>query len=172
MKINQFFLFIICSLLTCASLSAQKFGFVNTSELIESHPQVAVSNAQLEAFSDSLLNPFEAKAKAFEAKYQFFVEEVNAGTLSKVSIDKRTQELQKEQQDLQAEDKRIQFAIVQKREQLLTPILQAIDALLQAIGKEGGYTMIFDASVTGALLYAADADDLTKALKEKIVGKS
>ena len=32
--------------------------------------------------------------------------------------------------------------------------------------------MIFDASVSGALLYAQEADDLTAAIKEKILGKS
>jgi len=171
MKISQFVLFLAFTFCALTTLNAQKFAYVNTSELIEAHPQVATSNKVLEAYSDSLVVPFEEKASAFQKKYEFFVEEVNAGTLSKVSQDARAQSLQKEQQELQAEDQQIQNAIVLKRDQLLRPILSEIDSIIQAAGKEGNYTMIFDTSVTGALLYAQESDDLTAAIKEKIVGK-
>jgi outer membrane protein len=172
MKIGQFVLFLVFTFCTVTISHAQKFAYVNTSELIEAHPQVASSNKVLEAYSDSLLVPFEEKASAFQKKYEFFVEEVNAGTLSKVSQDTRAQELQQEQQELQAKDQQIQNAIVLKRDMLLRPILAEIDSIIQATGKEGNYTMIFDTSVSGALLYAQESDDLTAAIKEKIVGKS
>ncbi len=172
MKISHFVLFLAFMFCAFTSIHAQKFGYVNTSELIEAHPQVAVSNKTLEMYNDSLVNPFEEKAKAFQKKYEFFVEEVNAGTLSKVSQDARAQDLQKEQQALQAEDQQIQNAIAMKRDLLLRPILSEIDSIIQAAGKAGNYTMIFDASVSGALLYAQEGDDLTAEIKAIIVGKS
>jgi outer membrane protein len=115
-----------------------------------------------------LVEPFEAKAKTFESKYLFFLEEVNAGTLSKISQQTRQQELQKEQKDLSTEEQQIQFAIMQKREQLLEPILAEVDSLIQAFGEEGKYTMIFDTSVNGALLYAVEAENVTEAVKARM----
>ena len=89
-------------------------------------------------------------------------------TLSKVTAQTRQEELQKEQQDLQTEQQQIEFAILQKREQLLQPILTEIDSIIQAVGKEGSYSMIFDTSVTGALLFAQDSDNLTETIKAKL----
>ena len=133
------------------AVQAQKFGHINSAQLIEAHPKVVTANAELEAYRKSVMDPFEAKAKAFESKASFFMAEVNAGTLSKVTAQTRQEELQKEQQDLQTEQQQIEFAILQKREQLLQPILTEIDSIIQAVGKEGSYSMIFDTSVTGAL---------------------
>jgi hypothetical protein len=57
---------------------------------------------------------------------------------------------------------------MQKREQLLQPILNEVDAAIQAIGKDGQYTMIFDTSVSGGLVYAVESDDLMPAAKAKL----
>jgi outer membrane protein len=160
---------LLAGFLTIANMSsAQKFGYVNSAQLIEAHPKVPTANSELEAFRKSVMDPFEAKAKAFESKYMFFMEEVNAGTLSKVTAQTRQQELQKEQQDLQKEQQQLEFTILQKREALLQPILTEIDGIIQAFGKENAYTMIFDTSVSGALLYATTNDDLTEAIKAKL----
>lgn len=162
------YLFVIALTVTLQSAFAQKFGYINSAQLIEAHPGVPTANTELETFRKSIMDPFEAKAKAFESKYNFFMEEVNAGTLSKVSAQTRQQELQKEQSELQTEQQQIEFTILQKREALLQPILTEIDSIIQAYGKENTYSMIFDTSVSGALLYATESDDLTEIIKGKI----
>lgn len=150
------------------TMSAQKFGHVNSALLIQAHPKVLTANAELEAFRKSVMDPFEVKAKAFESKATFFQEEINAGTLSKVTAQSRQEELQKEQQALSTEQQQIEFSIMQKREALLQPILTEIDTIIQGIGKDGNYLIIFDTSVQGALLFAQGSDDLMDAVKSKI----
>jgi outer membrane protein len=150
------------------TMTAQKFGHVNSALIIQGHPKVATANAELEAFRKSVMDPFEVKAKAFESKAIFFQEEMTAGTLSKVTAQTRQEELQKEQQDLTTEQQQIEFSIMQKREQLLQPILAEVDTIIQTIGKEGSYTIIFDTSVQGALLFAQESEDITEAVKAKI----
>jgi len=151
--------------------SAQKFGHINSALIIEMHPKVSTANGELEAFQKSLLDPFEVKAKAFQGKYTTFLEETAAGTLSQVMAETKQNELRTQQQELGEEEQQIQFKILQKREALLQPILAEIDSIIQAIGKEGKYTMIFDVSVAGALLYAEESEDLTEAVKAKCVAK-
>jgi outer membrane protein len=159
---------LVLLLASVSSMTAQKFGHVNSALIIQDHPKVAGANAELEAFRKSVMDPFAVKAKAFESKAIFFQEEMTAGTLSKVTAQTRQEELQKEQQDLTTEQQQIEFSIIQKREQLLQPILTEVDAIIQSIGKEGSYTIIFDTSVQGALLFALEAEDITEAVKAKI----
>lgn len=166
---NRFFL--VCMtliLMTLQSLQAQKFGYVNSAALIESHPKVAGANTELETYRKSIMDPFEAKAKAFQSKYDFFVQEVNAGTISKVTAQSRAETLQAEQDSLKKEQQQLEFAIIQKRQALLQPILTEIDSIIQVMGKEGKYTMIFDTSVNGGLLFAEESDDLTETIKGRL----
>ena len=166
---NRLILLSLAILLSAfGTLQAQKFGHLNSAQLIEAHPKVVTANGELEAFRKSVMDPFEAKAKAFQSKAAFFMEEVNAGTLSKVTAQTRQEELQKEQQDLQTEEQQIEFSILQTREQLLQPILTEIDSIIQTVGKEGGYTFIFDTSVSGAILFAPDSENLTDIVKGKL----
>ena len=161
-------LFLLSFIVISTSVAqAQKFGYVNSAQLIEAHPKVPGANTELETFRKSVMEPFETKAKAFETKYMFFVEEVNAGTLSKVTAQTRQQELQKEQQELQTEQQQLEFSIMQKREQLLQPILTEIDTIIQAFGKENAYTMIFDTSVQGAILFTLESENVTEQIKAK-----
>jgi outer membrane protein len=159
---------LLVSSLAVSTVSAQKFGHINAAQLVESHPQVSTANVQLEAFRDSITAPFEAKAKAFQSKYQFYIEEMQAGTLSRVTAQTREQELQSEQEALQKEEQQLQFAILQRREKLLQPILADLDRIIDAVAKEGKYTMIFDKSANGVLLYAAEGDDLTETIRARV----
>ena len=147
---------------------AQKFGHVNSALLVQNHPGITAANAELETFRKSMTDPFEVKTKAFQSKYQFFMEEMQAGTLSKVTADSRQAELAKEQDDLNKEGQQIQYSIMQKRDLILQPILAQVDSMITVIGKEGKYTMIFDNSGNGALLVSNPSDDVTEAVKAKL----
>ena len=148
--------------------SAQKFGHINSAFIIQEHPLIGPANTELEAFQKELADPLDEKSKAFEVKYRSFLEEANSGTLSKVATQAKQAELQAEQDSLATEEQQIKFRVMQKRESLLQPILAEVDSIIQVIGKEGNYTMIFDTSVSGALLFAEDGNDLTQAVRDRL----
>jgi Skp family chaperone for outer membrane proteins len=165
-KMRSFILLAV--FISIAALSfGQKFGHVNSALIVQNHPGIPAANTELDAFRKSLTDPFDAKTKAFQSKYQFFMEEMEAGTLSKVSSQSRQAELQKEQDDLNKEGQQIQYSIMQKRDLVLQPILAQVDSIISVVGKEGKYTMIFDDSANGALLFSNPADDLTDQVKVK-----
>lgn len=168
MRSSRFLIMISLSVWVCSFSFGQKFGHVNASLLVQSHPGIPAANTELEAYRKSLSDPFDVKTKTFQTKYQFFMEEMEAGTLSKVSAENRQQELQKEQEALNKEGQEIQYNIMQKRDQVLQPILAAVDSVITVIAKDGKYTMIFDDSVNGALLFSNPAEDLTDAVKTRI----
>ncbi len=163
----KFGLFALGLIMSAYHADAQKFGYINSAQIIEAHPKVTGANAELETFQKSQLEPFEIKAKAFQDKYRMYMEDANKGVMSQVTMEAKQNELRTEQQALSEEEQQIQFKILQKREELLKPILTEVDNIIQALGKEGQYTMIFDTSVNGALLYTIESDDLTAAVKAK-----
>lgn len=156
------------TIILACSLQAQKFGHVNTAAILEMMPEVDIADKQLEAFQEGLIKGGEAKASTFQAEYQKYLADVNSGVLSKVQQTDRETSLTKQQQEIQQYERQVQLQVLQKREELLNPILQKIDEAIQVEGKEGEYTFIFDSSVSGALLYAPDADDLMSAVKKRL----
>ncbi|MEO5905811.1 MAG: OmpH family outer membrane protein [Saprospiraceae bacterium] len=154
-----------------SGLNAQKFGHINSAVIIQAHPKVAEADVQLEAFQKVLQDSFELKAKGFQERYLALVEQSNTGALAPVVLETKKAELIEEQNALRQEEQQLQFRMLQRREQLLQPILTEVDSFIQAIGKEGNYTMIFDTSVKGALLFATDSEDLTELLKGKCISK-
>lgn len=162
------FIFTLLALIAIMqAINAQKLGHINSGLIIDQHPKVESANAELEAFQKMLSDSLTMKAKAFEAKYMAYVQEAQTGTLSKVTADAKEAELRADQEALRTEEQQSQFRIIQKREALLKPILEEVDSIIQAIGKEGGYTMIFDTSVAGGLLFATESEDLTQAVQAK-----
>ena len=152
-------------------LNAQKFGYINSALIIQDHPKVSAANTQLEIYQKMLSDSFSIKVKAFENKYKAFLEASNNGSLSPLAAQTQQNDLRTEQQSLATEEEQLQFRMLQKREELLKPILSEVDTIIQAIGKEGNYTMIFDTSVAGAILFADQADDITEQVKSRCMSK-
>jgi len=150
------------------SLHAQKFGHVNTAALLDALPEVENADKILSAFQEGLIKGGEAKAVAFEAGYKQYLADVNSGTLSKVQQSNREAALAKQQEEISQYEKTMQLQVFQKREDLLKPILEKIDVAIKEEGEAGGYTFIFDSSVSGALLFAQDSDDLLPAVKKRL----
>lgn len=166
---NKLILFSVMIFLTAAQQSnAQKFGHVNSALIIQGHPLIGPANTELETFQKSLVDPFDVQSKAFEARYKAFVEEANSGTLSQIAQQNKQVALQAEQDSLSSLQDQIKLKVMQKRESLLQPILTQVDSVIQVLGKEGHYTMIFDTSVSGALLFAEDGNDLTEEVKARL----
>jgi outer membrane protein len=155
-------------LLVFSAVRAQKFGYVNTSALLEAMPEVKNADQLLSAFQEGLIKGGESKAAVFDADYKKYLEDLNNGVMSKLQQTEREAALAKTQQEIRQYEQQVQLQVLQKREELLKPILQKVDEAIKAIGKEEGYTFIFDSSVSGALLFAQESDDLLPAVKKKL----
>lgn len=148
-------------------LLSQKFGHINTGNLLELLPEVKSADAELVTLRDKLMSERDQKMKSFQTKYEEIVRQANNGLLTPKQQQEKELEIQKDQQQLQQFEQSIQSQIAKKREDLLGPILQKVDNAIQAVGKEGGYTMVFDSS-SGGLLFAEDSEDLMPKVKKKL----
>lgn len=165
---NQKILFTLCfSFLLCFGIQAQKFGYVNSTQLLMDMPEVKQADSQLEAYQKQLISKGESMVKTFEANYQAYVAEANTGNLSKVQMQSKEGALTTEQQNIAKYEQEVQQKLVLKREELYKPILAKVQTAIDAIGADESYTMIFDTS-QGALIHANSSQDLMTKIKSKL----
>lgn len=148
-------------------VQAQKFGHINSQLLLLESPDIKAANTELENLQQELVKKGEVMVKDFETKYQAYVNEANAGTLSQVQAQQKESVLAQAQQEIQQYEVQIQQQILERREQLYKPILDKIKNELDAYAKENGYTMVFDSSA-GSILYAPPGDDLLQTMKTRL----
>ncbi len=160
--------FLFFTLAFCASLQAQqKFGHINSGNLLEQLPEVTVADTLLMKYQDSLSMKGQKMVEKFETEYKAYIEEANKGTLPPVQAQQKEAALQKQQQEIEAYRQDVESKIGVRRQAYLKPILMKVDAAIKSIGKEGNYAFIFDTS-TGGTLFALEAEDITPIVKAKL----
>jgi outer membrane protein len=143
---------------------SQKFGHINSSLLLLEMSEVKAADAALEEYQKTLVSAGEELVKSFQSSYDAYVKEANGGTLSAIQMKKREENLQAENQNIQNYELQVQQLLAKKKEELYTPILDKVRVALKVIGKEKGYTMIFDTS-SGMLLHAVESEDVMALVK-------
>ncbi len=164
------FAVLITILIGATTLTAQtqpKYGHMNLGNLLELLPDTKKANDAMKVYTDSLGAKDEAMTKAFQEAYAALEKDYNSGVLTPVQTQTRQAELQTQQQAIQKFEQDAQQLAAAKREALLTPILQKVEAAVKDVAKEKGYLMIFDTS-SGITLFAAEGDDVTALVKAKL----
>ncbi len=166
MKIKYLFILAI-SFAFLSNLNAQKFGYLNSTELLLAHPDVKQADSKLQAYQDQLIKSGQELASTFQKNYEAYVKEANSGSLSKVVMQDRENKLTQEQTKIREYEVEMQQKLVQKRETLYKPILDKIQVAINEVGKEQGFTFIFDAG-TGGILHAEESVNIINLVKAKL----
>lgn len=148
-------------------VSAQvKIAHVNTAEILDAMPDKARAEKELETYYGELEKQMQVMAKEYETKMQDYT--ANQATMS--NLVKQSKE--KEIMDLQSRIEQFQSNAAQefeaKRAEKLSPILEKIQNAINAVGKEKGYTYVFDLATGAAVYVGTDAVDATKDVKAKL----
>ena len=164
---KKHFLFLLLSTFIFSGMNAQKFGYVNSSQLLLSMPEIKEADQILVGYQEELVTRGENMVKKFEGNYTAYLTRVNNGEMSQVEMQQAEAALSQEQQTIQAYEVEVQQLIAKRKQELYQPVLQKVQELVDQIGKENGYTMIFDASI-GGILFATEGEDLMPLIKERL----
>lgn len=156
------------TVLTFSTVTAQKYGHLNSGNLIMSIPEAQAAEKELETYRNQLIAGLEKQGEALQADALKLQQEYDAGALSQVKAQEKQAALMKRGEDLRNEEVELGNQVAAKREELLKPILDKLDVALKEVGKEGGYVMIFDTGIFNALLYVEEADDVMPLVKAKL----
>lgn len=159
------FTFVFAAL--AVSTQAQKFGFINSQELISQLPEVKEANSKIETLKKQLQKKGEEMIASLQAKYQDVQKRQADGLLSPKEAQAEGAKLQLEEQELGKFEQTSQEKIYLKSEELLAPIQSKINNAIKEVAADKGYTYIFDSSL-GLVLYADPSTDVSAQVKAKL----
>ena len=144
---------------------AQKFGHVNTQEIMQAMPEVTKARTDIEA----LAKQYEADLKQMQDEIQKKAEayEKEQATLPANIKQRRETELMEMQQKLQQSYQDNQQALAKEQQEKMQPIQTKIMDAIKAVGQAGGYVYIME---MGSQLYISStlSTDVTKEVKAKL----
>jgi len=158
--------FVVVAIFMAFSASAQqKFGHIDSDELLEMMPEKAKAEKQMEAFAKEFQGALESMAKEYESKVtDYQAKEKDMTNLVKQSKVKEITDLERRIQEFQSQ---AQGEIQKKEQELLAPIIEKARKAIDAVATEKGYTYVFDNS-SGVLLFAKDSENIMAEVKAKL----
>lgn len=157
-------LIIMLMLIAPMAVMAQKFGKVNTQTIMQALPDVAKANGEMEALQKQKENDLKAMQEEFQRKADEY--EKGQSTMNATAKEQKQTELQTLQQKIQQAYQDGQTELQKKSSELMQPIVAKIRAAIEAVGKAGNYTFIFE---DGAAIYTGTTVvDVTKEVQAKI----
>ena len=157
---------LILMLMLCAPMTmmAQKFGKVNTQQIMQALPDVAKANGEMEALQKQKENDLKSMQDELQRKADEY--QKGASTMAATMKQQKETELQTLQQKIQQAYQDGQQELQKKSSELMQPILTKVRAAIDAVGKAGNFTYIFE---EGAAVYAGtNVVDVTKEVQSKI----
>ena len=160
-------LVLMLMLLAPMTLMAQKFGKVNTQTIMQALPDVAKANGEMEALQKQKENDLKSMQDEFNRKADEY--QKGASTMAATMKQQKETELQQLQQKIQQAYQDGQQELQKKSSELMQPIVEKVRAAIEAVGKAGNYTYIFE---EGAAVYAgSNVVDVTKDVQNKLNSK-
>ena len=155
----------LLSILTLSTIAQNKFGYIDSQELLMLMPERKTAETEVQNFAKSL----EAQLGSMTAEYQQSVQEYQANELTYTDLVKQDKvaEITSLEQRIQAFQQNAQKSLQTKEQELLEPILAKARKAIEDVATEGGYTYIFDKSI-GSILYAKENENILSLVKKKL----
>lgn len=151
---GKFTLLALVFMMISSATFAQKFGYINSQELITLMPERDSAMVKFQKFQEELQAQLETIRVEFNTKYLDY--QKNTATLS----DGVRQMKEKELEDLQTRSEQFnqvaQQDMQKMQEELMGPIIEKAQSAIKKVGKANGYTIVFDLSA-GAMMYYDEA---------------
>jgi outer membrane protein len=161
---KHFILIALASMVGLTEAVAQKLGHLDAQEVLLSLPERAEAQASIEAAAGEYETEVARMQSELETKFADY--QAKASTWPDAIRQQKERELQQLDAGLQEFGVTIQNDLAQMEQQLLSPMIERVRKAIEDVGKEQGYTYIFDTS-TGVTLYNG-GDDVTDLVKTKL----
>ena len=164
-QIFQFALVAFLLIAATATTTAQKFGFVNSAEILAELPAMKAAESNLEALQKQLQKQGQAMVQSFQTDYQALQAKAQEGTMSPKEQQEAAAKLQVREEEIGTFEQTMMSDLQKKRATLLEPIYTEINQAIEDVAKENGFQFIFDQQV---LLYGEESQDVSAMVKAKL----
>ena len=153
-------------MLTPIAVMAQKFGHVNTQDIIQAMPESTKAKNEI----DALQKQYEADLKSMQDELQKKSQdyEANEKTLPDNIKQRRQQELQEMYQKIQQSYQDNQQALAKASQEKMSAITAKVVDAIKQVGDAGGYVYIME--LNGGIPYISNtlSTDVTAQVKTKL----
>ena len=152
-------LLIAVSALAAVSAFAQpKFAHVNSTELVQLCPEMDKARETLNTASKEAQETYTDMVEEFNSKMSTY--QSKGSTWTAAVRESKEKELTEISQRIQEFQQTVQVELQQQQEDLMQPIYQKVNEVVQDLAKKGGYIYVFDSN---GVLYVdpAQSHDLT-----------
>lgn len=142
-----------------------KLGHINSNELMQIMPGRDSAQAAFQREVEDLQATLKTMQDELETRYnEYRAKESQMSDLIKQTKQRELQDMGARMEEFQ---KNAQQQLQDREQELLKPIIDRAKKAIEEVGKERGYTYIFDSGV-GALLYQQDSEDIMPFVKAKL----
>lgn len=158
------------ALVMVGSLQAQdlKIGYTNAEYVLSLLPEAKQVEADLKAYESQLQNQLQAKYQEFQTKAADYQQ--NAASMIEAVRADRERELQGLQEGIQKFQAEAETSLLQKRNQLLEPLVEKVGNAIKDVAEENQFTHVFSSGAAGldVLLYADEKYNVTNLILAKL----
>jgi len=147
------------------SATAQKFGYVNSAEILSELPAMKAAESNLEGLQKQLQKKGQSMVQTFQTDYQALQAQAQEGTMSPKQQQEAAAKLQVREEEIGKFEQSMMSDLQKKRTELLEPIYDSINNAIKEVAEEDGYQFIFDQQV---LLYGQESQDVSAKVKAKL----
>ena len=162
---KKIILLAILGVLTLNLTAQNKFGYIDSQELLQLMPERKTAETEVQNFAKSL----EAQLGSMTAEYQESVQEyqANESTYTDLVKQDKVAEITGLEQRIQTFQQNAQQSLQEKEQELLEPILSKARKAIEDVATEGEFTYIFDKS-QGSILFAKESENILPLVKKKL----
>ncbi len=148
-------------------LAQQKFGYVNSAEIIQLMPEFEKAQKELQELEKMYTDEFNAMRTELEKKGTEF-EKLQQDAAPENILKRRYEELMQLDERLRQYSQEVTANLQQAEQEKMVSIQKALRDALDTVGNENGYVCIFDLS--GGIPYISKTlcEDLTAKVKAKL----
>lgn len=166
---KTFSLFIAAMMLPLAMTAQARIALVNSQDIFNAMPEKAAAEAQLQKLSDEYRAEHLQMQEEFDKKYAEF--QALDDTTPSAIRERRIQELQQSDDEIRQFEERAAADLARQRESLTKPLTDRVQQAINDVGREGGYDLIFDVSVTPVAYSGGTTSDVTPQVKARVLGQ-
>ncbi len=154
-------------MMSTTSLFAQKFGRINSEEIIAVMPETKEMQTNMQTYVKNLQDEMEALQVEYQNKLQEF--QKNYDTYSEAVRDMKSKDLESITTRIREFEQVAREDIQKKMYELQAPIHEKAKAAIDKVAALGGYLAVFD-TATGSLAYfdAAALTDIAPEVKKEL----
>jgi len=172
MRLYKFGLAFVLLLATAVAAQAQavpKIGYIDSGQILAESSEAQAAQRSF----DAEVTQYEASLASMQRDIETMIAayEQQSGTLSDEARQQREQEIISKRTDFENQARTLQGDMASRRDQLIEPIMEKINQVIDDIRAEGSYSLIFDVA-SGAILAVDPSLDLTPEVLRRLTSQA